>query len=92
MRLPGNIINEVMQRDYYTCQMCGTKKSLGNKIILHVHHINPKVKGGSNKLANLILLCLTCHAKFHHGLENLYKKNFRKVREDFLGTYYERCY
>lgn len=81
-----------MKRDGYKCQDCGASNTPGNKVILHVHHINSKAKAGPDKLENLRLLCLTCHAKFHPGLENLYKKNFRVIREDFLGTYYERCY
>ena len=41
---------------------------LGNKkleVTPHVHHITPKVEGGSNADSNLIVLCRDCHGKAH---------------------------
>lgn len=32
---------------------------------LEIHHIIPVIKGGLNKLKNLILLCPDCHKKRH---------------------------
>lgn len=52
----------VIQRDR-VCINCGSKKSL------HVHHVLPLSKGGSNKLSNLSLLCERCHRK-EHGNRN----------------------
>ena len=49
----------VLDRDIFTCQRC-SKKS-GNGRALTVHHITPRVDGGSNDLSNLITLCTRCH-------------------------------
>lgn len=43
-------------RDGYKCQCCGKKSCR-----LEVHHLIPRSRGGSDKLANLITLCSDCH-------------------------------
>lgn len=92
MRTPKKIATQVFRRDNYTCQDCGVRKPPEPRIILHTHHKIPASRGGPTVVDNLITLCLKCHAKFHRGLENLYKKNHRVVKTDVIGTIYERCY
>lgn len=41
---------------------CGNGGSTHN---LHVHHIVPRSKGGSDQLSNLRTLCESCHKKLH---------------------------
>ncbi|HEX5870311.1 MAG TPA: HNH endonuclease [Longimicrobium sp.] len=36
--------------------------------LLEIHHIEPRSKGGSNELSNLILVCRNCHARVESGL------------------------
>ena len=43
------------------CSKCGSQP------YLHVHHIKPLSKGGSNELSNLKLLCKKCHSNEHGG-------------------------
>ena len=43
------------------CSECGRQANL------HVHHIQPLSKGGSNELSNLKLLCEACHSSEHGG-------------------------
>lgn len=52
-----NIRTRVLKRDCYKCVNCGKTGSE-----LHIHHIIPKARGGSNKLSNLVSLCKTCHS------------------------------
>jgi hypothetical protein len=49
---------EVLKRDKFTCQYCG-----GNApdILLHVDHIHPYAKGGTNDIINLITSCVGCN-------------------------------
>jgi len=48
-----------------TCQDCGQGEDWhGNKLILHVHHIDGNRK--NNNIENLILLCPNCHAVRHN--------------------------
>lgn len=54
---------EVLVRDNYQCQHCGAVVT-GRKA--HVDHIVPKSQGGSDEVANLRLLCVSCHSK-HEG-------------------------
>ena len=47
------------------CVMCNnliTKETGWN-----IHHIVERVKGGSDKLSNLVLLHPNCHRQLHHG-------------------------
>jgi 5-methylcytosine-specific restriction endonuclease McrA len=49
----------ILRRDKFTCQYCGNMVKDGVK--LHVDHIIPKSKGGSNKEDNLITSCNICN-------------------------------
>ena len=57
-----NVKSAVLNRDNYTCQICGEKDSR-----LDVHHIQFRSKGGSNRMDNLVTLCSNCHGKIHNG-------------------------
>jgi 5-methylcytosine-specific restriction endonuclease McrA len=59
---------KVLERDNYTCKMCGNKEEL------HVHHIIPIKEGGSDDLTNLITLCVNCHSKQHPTVSFFKKK------------------
>jgi hypothetical protein len=50
---------QVLARDGYRCANCPATHGL------HVHHIVPLSKGGTNQLSNLIVLCEDCHKKLH---------------------------
>lgn len=50
----------VMERDYFTCQMCGSKEHLTVHHKTYVHHGDEE-----NHLGDLITWCDTCHKKFH---------------------------
>ena len=50
---------EVLRRAGHTCQSCGAKASDGAQ--LHIDHIHPVSKGGTNDLANLQALCRDCN-------------------------------
>lgn len=62
-------------RDGYKCRCCGKKNYR-----LEVHHLLPRSRGGSDKLANLITLCSNCHHLAHSSEEQLlaFQKNFGK--------------
>jgi hypothetical protein len=58
-----------LQRDGARCRLCGFD------VVVHVHHIVHKARGGNNSLGNLITLCPNHHAMAHRGLiatEELY--------------------
>jgi len=52
---------QVIHRDGQRCRSCGSGYQL------HLHHLKPLSKGGSNQISNLVLLCEACHSKEHHG-------------------------
>lgn len=68
-------------RDNYRCQCCGKKDCR-----LEVHHLLPRSKGGSDKLANLITLCSECHHLAHSSEEQLltFQKRFGKKAKGTL--------
>lgn len=49
---------EVFKRDSFTCQYCGNQAP---DVILHVDHIKPVAKNGSNDILNLITSCSDCN-------------------------------
>ena len=68
-------------RDDYKCQCCGKKNCR-----LEVHHLLPRSRGGSDKLANLITLCTDCHSLAHSSEEQLlaFQKKFGKKAKSTL--------
>jgi 5-methylcytosine-specific restriction endonuclease McrA len=49
-------------RDGHCCRFCDFR------LALHVHHIIPRSKRGTNELGNLITLCPNHHAMVHRGM------------------------
>lgn len=49
---------DVFRRDNFTCQYCGRKAPT---VELHVDHIIPVAKGGTNDFNNLITACYECN-------------------------------
>ena len=50
---------EVLERDGWRCQSCGTMANL------EVHHRKFRSKGGSDIEENLVTLCAACHETIH---------------------------
>jgi len=57
--IPLGLRYKVLTRDKSTCQCCGAKACDG--VQLHVDHIKPVSKGGTNILENLQTLCRDCN-------------------------------
>ena len=53
--------HKIMQRDNYTCQICG--KYMPDEVGLHVDHIVPIKKGGKTVESNLQVLCDKCNLR-----------------------------
>lgn len=49
---------EVFKRDSFKCQYCGRSAP---EVVLHVDHIRPVSKGGTNDIFNLITSCSDCN-------------------------------
>ena len=50
---------QVLRRDGWRCQLCGTMSNL------EVHHKHFRTHSGSDFEENLITLCTQCHAEIH---------------------------
>lgn len=59
-----NVRAYVLWRDHHECQSCHGRSKDPK---LTVHHIRHRADGGSDRPANLITLCKTCHHQHHHG-------------------------
>lgn len=57
--IPRGLRKEVFMRDNYTCKECGATKEDG--ATLHIDHIIPVSKGGTDTLDNLQTLCSHCN-------------------------------
>lgn len=63
----ANVREYVLWRDGHTCQACHGKSKDPR---LHVHHLRRRRDGGSDRPANLLTLCVTCH-DIHHKVKPL---------------------
>ena len=61
-----SIRRNLRAQDNNTCRICGEN---GRQLELHVHHIIPIDKYGSNHKNNLITLCHKCHNKQHPDIQ-----------------------
>jgi len=52
---------QVLRRDSWKCQCCGTRSDL------EVHHKEFRSHGGNDSEENLITLCVGCHSLVHRG-------------------------
>jgi 5-methylcytosine-specific restriction endonuclease McrA len=55
----GKLQQQVLERDGWRCQMCGSMQPL------QVHHLNFRSHSGSDVEQNLITLCAQCHERTH---------------------------
>ena len=69
---------DILSRDNFTCQYCGRTPSDGAK--LHVDHIVPKSKSGSESIDNLITSCEECNLGKGATLLDKYKISKIKSR------------
>ena len=72
-----NVREYVLWRDRHQCQ--NTKCDPADPL-LTVHHIRPRRNGGSDRPANLITLCQTCHWR-HHNIAPLNLKAPTSLRD-----------
>lgn len=69
-----------LERDEYKCRICGKAPMISEskdgvdrlKVEVEVHHIIPRIAGGSDSTKNLITLCKECHIK-------TFKNNYKGV-------------
>ena len=52
---------QVLERDRWRCQMCGSMQHL------QVHHLELRSHSGGDTEENLITLCAECHTCMHRG-------------------------
>ena len=64
-----NVREYILWRDKHTCQHCRGKSK---DVVLQVHHIESR-QTGSDRPANLLTLCKTCHGAYHSNAFELPK-------------------
>lgn len=58
--VPSTVRYDVLKRDR-KCVLCGAAPEVDSAVRLHVDHIIPRSKGGSNDIGNLQVLCAECN-------------------------------
>ena len=64
--VPLSVRYEVLKRAGKRCELCGVGEgdaAYEERLPLHVDHITPRSKGGSNELDNLQVLCRACNLR-----------------------------
>jgi 5-methylcytosine-specific restriction endonuclease McrA len=59
--LHEDVHQQVLRRDGWRCQSCGTMSNL------EVHHKELRSQSGDDSEENLITLCAGCHASIHNS-------------------------
>ncbi len=59
-RIPVSRRFIVLKRDRFRCRACGRSPASDPGVELHVDHIRPIARGGTDALANLQTLCKQC--------------------------------
>ena len=54
----------ILVRDNFTCKSCKKRQKR-----LHVHHLIPRMYGGTEDFDNLITLCNKCHIRLHKEMQ-----------------------
>ena len=67
--LYDHLRNQVLRRDGWRCQACGTMSNL------EVYHTLFRSQSGHDPEGNLITLCARCHARFIPGLAGMSVEN-----------------
>ena len=82
MALSKKIRFDVFKRDSFTCAYCGKKPP---EAVLEADHIEPKSKGGTDILENLITACFDCNrGKSNNELNEIPKnENFDLLKEKY---------
>ena len=62
MSFPPKVREEALVRSRRCCCICHEFAG----VFTNVHHIRPSADGGTNELANAIVLCLRCHGEVGH--------------------------
>lgn len=60
-RMTPKLRRKIMERDHYTCQICG--KRMPDGVGLQIDHIVPVSKGGKSVPSNLRVLCSKCNGR-----------------------------
>jgi len=76
---PQKVKKEILERDNYSCVVCGKGKKDGVELV--IDHIKPKDKGGTNDINNGQTLCME---------HNLLKKNYSQTESG--KRYFIRMY
>ena len=61
--IPPKTRRDVLARDRHQCRRKGCQHTRH----VHLHHILPRAKGGTNELDNLVTLCTACHELWHQN-------------------------
>lgn len=82
MSIPNAIRDQVRQRADFACEFCSVSE-LDSGGLLTIDHFQPKSKGGSDEIKNLIYACIRCNQfKQDYWPANLEEPNLWNPREN----------
>lgn len=78
--IPPKILDDIFQRDKFTCQYCGAKRDLS------IDHKVPISMGGKSTKKNMCIACCSCNSI----KSNLTVKEFKEKYKEYLKVRIER--
>ena len=79
--LTPKLRQRIFERDHYTCQYCGRSAP---DVVLHIDHVIPVSKGGTNDEDNLVTACLQCNVRKHDSIIN--EELLARLKDAALNT------
>jgi 5-methylcytosine-specific restriction enzyme A len=71
--IPPEVRQYVLERDRFQCQGCSKPDQQAS---LHIDHIIPLAKGGTNDLSNLHTLCQQCNLSKSDRLDPRFNRHY----------------
>ena len=80
---PRGLKRQLMRRQNNTCVYCGYRRRAAS---LDIDHITPAVKGGSNDISNLQVICRPCNQRKGDQTDEEFRARYRRLVPTSLLT------
>lgn len=84
MTIPLSMRFQILERDSFTCRFCGRRAP---ETELEVDHVQPRSKGGSDDISNLVTACRDCNRGKGDRLIDLSRTDWNALMGKWFHTF-----